>query len=145
MKGASRHIYLISEKHLIKGLRRLNLQKRSWDQKALVRDKRTQRRVLLKNMLQCCHSSCYEESATGELDYFSAYIRLREPDKSEDKAEGAEAGGRKGRGSDNESGGDQLPKSKASVRKEVDSDEYHNATEANLSIAKKGTQMQGNR
>ncbi|RZS06166.1 hypothetical protein BHM03_00036782 [Ensete ventricosum] len=25
---------------------------------------------------------------TGELDYFSAYIRLREPDKLEDKAEG---------------------------------------------------------
>ncbi|RWV81227.1 hypothetical protein GW17_00057372 [Ensete ventricosum] len=25
--------------------------------------------------------------ATGELDYFSAYIRLREPDKSEDKIE----------------------------------------------------------
>ncbi|RWW64653.1 hypothetical protein BHE74_00028091 [Ensete ventricosum] len=25
--------------------------------------------------------------AAGELDYFSAYIRLREPDKSEDKAE----------------------------------------------------------
>ncbi|RRT60753.1 hypothetical protein B296_00033858 [Ensete ventricosum] len=25
--------------------------------------------------------------ATGELDYFSAYIRLREPDKLEDKAE----------------------------------------------------------
>ncbi|RZS29235.1 hypothetical protein BHM03_00062946 [Ensete ventricosum] len=26
--------------------------------------------------------------AAGELDYFSAHIRLREPDKSEDKAEG---------------------------------------------------------
>ncbi|RRT35274.1 hypothetical protein B296_00038446 [Ensete ventricosum] len=26
--------------------------------------------------------------ATGELDYFSTYIRLRKPDKSEDKAEG---------------------------------------------------------
>ncbi|RWV81337.1 hypothetical protein GW17_00057252 [Ensete ventricosum] len=25
--------------------------------------------------------------AAGELDYFSAHIRLREPDKSEDKAE----------------------------------------------------------
>ncbi|RRT44686.1 hypothetical protein B296_00049794 [Ensete ventricosum] len=26
--------------------------------------------------------------ATGELDYFSAHIRLREPDKSEDKPKG---------------------------------------------------------
>ncbi|RWW71280.1 hypothetical protein BHE74_00021006 [Ensete ventricosum] len=48
--------------------------------------KRTQRRVLLKNMPQCCHSSCMI-GAAGELDYFSAHIRLREPGKSEDKAE----------------------------------------------------------
>ncbi|RWV96615.1 hypothetical protein GW17_00040657 [Ensete ventricosum] len=38
---------------------------------------------------------------------------------------GVEAGGRKGRGSDDESSGAQLPKSKASVRKEVDSEEHH--------------------
>ncbi|RRT56436.1 hypothetical protein B296_00004516 [Ensete ventricosum] len=30
----------------------------------------------------------YMIRAIGELDYFSIYIRLREPDKSEDKAEG---------------------------------------------------------
>ncbi|CAL9760218.1 unnamed protein product, partial [Musa acuminata subsp. burmannicoides] len=30
--------------------------KRSWVQKALARGKRTQRRELLKNMPQCCHS-----------------------------------------------------------------------------------------
>ncbi|RWW05450.1 hypothetical protein BHE74_00039421 [Ensete ventricosum] len=79
-----------------------------------------------------------------KLDCFSAHIRLREPGKSEDKAEGVEAGGRKGRGSDDESSGAQLPKSKASVRKEVDSEERYSAAEANLLIAKEGTQMQGN-
>ncbi|RWW12508.1 hypothetical protein GW17_00023823 [Ensete ventricosum] len=78
--------------------------------------------------------------AAGELDCFSALIRLREPDKSEDKAENVEAGGRKGRGSDDESGGAQLPKSKASIRKEVDSEERHSAIEADLSITKKRTQ-----
>ncbi|RWW07639.1 hypothetical protein GW17_00028974 [Ensete ventricosum] len=86
--------------------------------------------------------------AAGELNCFSAYFRLREPSKSKDKAEttehkGVEVGGRKGRGSDDESGGAQLPKSKASIRK-VDSKECHSAAEADLPIAKKGTQMQGN-
>ncbi|RWW01252.1 hypothetical protein GW17_00035726 [Ensete ventricosum] len=80
--------------------------------------------------------------ATGELDYFSAYIRLREPDKSEDKAEGVEVGGRNGRGSDDESRGAQLPKSKASIRKEVDSEKCHSVAEADLQIAKKGAQRQ---
>ncbi|RWV84828.1 hypothetical protein GW17_00053433 [Ensete ventricosum] len=90
-----------------------------------------------------------------ELDCFSAHIRLREPDKLEDKAEvtvclsinqeellgghsGVEAGGRKGRGSDDESSGAQLPKSKASVRKEVDSKEHHSAAKADLPIVKEG-------
>ncbi|RWW44319.1 hypothetical protein BHE74_00049923 [Ensete ventricosum] len=62
----------------------------------------------------------------GDLDDSSAYIRLRELDKSEDKAEkhkGVEASGRKGRESNDESKGAQLPKSKASIRKEVDSKE----------------------
>ncbi|RRT44378.1 hypothetical protein B296_00010294 [Ensete ventricosum] len=86
--------------------------------------------------------------AAGELDYFGAHIRLREPGKSEDKLKllgghnGVEAGGRKGRGSDDESSGAQLHKSKASVRKEVDSEEHHNAIEADLSIVKEGMQMQ---
>ncbi|RZS09261.1 hypothetical protein BHM03_00040322 [Ensete ventricosum] len=102
---------------------------------------------------------------TRELDCFSAHIRLREPDKSEDKAEwrrlcmgvavclsigqgkllrehrGVEEGDRKGRGSDNESRGAQLPKSKALVIKEVDSKECHSVAEADLLVAKKGTQM----
>ncbi|RZS17016.1 hypothetical protein BHM03_00049119 [Ensete ventricosum] len=89
--------------------------------------------------------------AVGELDCFSAHIRLREPGKSEDKAEellgghnGVEADGRKGRGSDDESSGAQLPKSKASVRKEVDSEDHHSATEADLPIPKEGMQMQVN-
>ncbi|RRT53569.1 hypothetical protein B296_00030837, partial [Ensete ventricosum] len=52
-----------------------------------------------------------------------------------------EAGGRKERGSDDESSGAQLPKSKASVRKEVDSEEHHSTAEVDLSITKEGTQM----
>ncbi|RRT53408.1 hypothetical protein B296_00016709 [Ensete ventricosum] len=58
---------------------------------------------------------------------------------------GVEAGGRKGRGSDDESSGAQLPKSKVFVRKEVDSEECHSAVEADLPIAKEGMKMQGNR
>ncbi|RWW60984.1 hypothetical protein BHE74_00031976 [Ensete ventricosum] len=57
---------------------------------------------------------------------------------------GVEAGGRKGRGSDDESSGAQLPKSKASIRKEMDSEEHHSAAEADLLIAKEGMQVQGN-
>ncbi|RRT48071.1 hypothetical protein B296_00034524 [Ensete ventricosum] len=57
---------------------------------------------------------------------------------------GVEAGGRKGRGSDDEYSGARLPKSKASVRNEVDSEEHHSAAEANLPIAKEGMKMQGN-
>ncbi|RRT35338.1 hypothetical protein B296_00058420 [Ensete ventricosum] len=49
-KGASRHMHLISEKHLTEGLRRLNLRRQSWDQKALAWGKRMYWRVLLKNM-----------------------------------------------------------------------------------------------
>ncbi|RRT36934.1 hypothetical protein B296_00036925 [Ensete ventricosum] len=79
--------------------------------------------------------------AAGELDCFSAHIRLRKPGRSEDKADSVEAGGRKGRGSDDESSGAQLPKSKASVRKEVDSEEHHSAVEADLPMAKEGMKM----
>ncbi|RZR75206.1 hypothetical protein BHM03_00051819, partial [Ensete ventricosum] len=77
--------------------------------------------------------------AARELDCFSVHIRLREPGKSEEKAEWLK-GARKRRrvqwGS--------VPKTKASVRKEVDSEEYHSAVEADLPIAKEGIQMQGN-
>ncbi|RWV92794.1 hypothetical protein GW17_00044799 [Ensete ventricosum] len=82
--------------------------------------------------------------SVGELDCFSAHIRLKEPDKSEDNADGVEAGGRKGQGSDDESSRAQLPKSKALVRKEVDSEEHHSAAKADLPIAKEGMQIQGN-
>ncbi|RZS02474.1 hypothetical protein BHM03_00032526 [Ensete ventricosum] len=58
--------------------------------------------------------------AARELDCFSAHIRLREPDKSKDKAD------------------------KASVRKEVDSEEHHSVAEEDLPIAKEGIQMQVN-
>ncbi|RWV79993.1 hypothetical protein GW17_00058795 [Ensete ventricosum] len=57
---------------------------------------------------------------------------------------GVEAGGQKGRGSDDESSGAQLTKSKASVRKAVDSEEHHSAAKADLPIAKEGMQMQVN-
>ncbi|RWW22233.1 hypothetical protein GW17_00013586 [Ensete ventricosum] len=52
----------------------------------------------------------------GELDCFSAHIRLRELGKSENKTEGVEAGGRKGRGSDDEFSGAQLPKRNSVVQ-----------------------------
>ncbi|RWW71214.1 hypothetical protein BHE74_00021055, partial [Ensete ventricosum] len=57
---------------------------------------------------------------------------------------GVEAGGRKGRGSNDESNGAQLPKNKASVRKEVDSEEHYSAVEADLPIAKEEMHMQDN-
>ncbi|RRT81388.1 hypothetical protein B296_00001880 [Ensete ventricosum] len=43
----------------------------------------------------------------------------------------------RGRGTD-ESSGAQLPKSKASIRKEVDSEEHHSAVEVDLPITKEG-------
>ncbi|RWW00089.1 hypothetical protein GW17_00036964 [Ensete ventricosum] len=77
--------------------------------------------------------------AAGELDCFSAHIRLREPASQRTKPSG-----RKGQGSDDESSGAQLLKSKASIRKEVDSEEHHSAAEVDLPIAKEGMQMQVN-
>ncbi|RRT78100.1 hypothetical protein B296_00008214 [Ensete ventricosum] len=47
-----------------------------------------------------------------------------------------EAGGQKGRGSDKESKGAQLPESKASIRMEVDLEECHSVVEADLPITK---------
>ncbi|RRT70194.1 hypothetical protein B296_00018137 [Ensete ventricosum] len=88
--------------------------------------------------------------ATGELDYFSAYILLREPVSQRTRPKllgehrGVEVDDRKGQGSDDESEGPQLPKSKALVRKEVDSKECHSVVEVDLPIAKKGMQIQGN-
>ncbi|RRT42067.1 hypothetical protein B296_00021559 [Ensete ventricosum] len=56
-----------------------------------------------------------------------------------------EAGDRKEQGNDDESSGAQLPKSKVSVRKEVDSEKHHSAAQEDLPITKEGMQMQGNR
>ncbi|RRT31383.1 hypothetical protein B296_00045938 [Ensete ventricosum] len=58
---------------------------------------------------------------------------------------GVEAGGQKGRGSDDESRGAQLHKNKALGIKEVDSKECHSVVEVDLPIMKKGTQMQDNK
>ncbi|RWW22604.1 hypothetical protein BHE74_00002117 [Ensete ventricosum] len=49
-----------------------------------------------------------------------------------------EASGRKGRGSDDEFSGAQLPKSKASIRNEMDSEVYHSTVEVDLPMARKG-------
>ncbi|RZR71578.1 hypothetical protein BHM03_00005930 [Ensete ventricosum] len=76
--------------------------------------------------------------AVEELDCFSAHIRLRELGELLGGHSGVEAGGRKGRGSNNESSGAQLPKSKALVRNEVDSVKHHSAAEVDLPIAKEG-------
>ncbi|RZS04061.1 hypothetical protein BHM03_00034333 [Ensete ventricosum] len=122
-KRASRHIHLVSNMHLTEELRRFNLRRRSWDPKALARGKRTQRRVLLKNMPQCCHSDCHEESENPE-------VLKQVVQRGEDVTTSPE--------------GLSYPKSKASVRKEVDSEECHSAAEADLPIAKKETQMQSN-
>ncbi|RRT47789.1 hypothetical protein B296_00039272 [Ensete ventricosum] len=51
---------------------------------------------------------------------------------------GVEAVGRKGRGSNDEPNGAQLPKNKVLVRKEMDSEECHSTIEADLPIARKG-------
>ncbi|RWW33530.1 hypothetical protein GW17_00001743 [Ensete ventricosum] len=74
--------------------------------------------------------------ATKELDYFSVYIRLRKPDKSEDKID-VEASGQKGRRSDDKSSGAQLPTNKASIRKNMNSEECHSAAEADLPMVRK--------
>ncbi|RRT48623.1 hypothetical protein B296_00010693, partial [Ensete ventricosum] len=81
--------------------------------------------------------------AARELDNFSTHIHLRELELLGGHS-GVEAGGRKGRESDDESSGAQLPKNKASVRKEVDSEEHHSDVESDLPIAKEGIQMQDN-
>ncbi|RWW03601.1 hypothetical protein GW17_00033222, partial [Ensete ventricosum] len=77
--------------------------------------------------------------AAGELDYFSAHIRLKELGKLEDKA-GWLKGARKRRrvqwGS--------ATQKQSTVRKEVNSEERHSTAEADLPIVKEGMHMQGN-
>ncbi|RWW55863.1 hypothetical protein BHE74_00037464 [Ensete ventricosum] len=96
-----------------------------------------QRRVFV------CASELALDESLGQQHMRAVYHRGRSP-KLLGGHSGVEAGGRKGRGSDDESSGAQLPKSKVSVIKEVDSEEHHNAVEADLPIVKKGIQMQGN-
>ncbi|RWW43070.1 hypothetical protein BHE74_00051309 [Ensete ventricosum] len=73
MKGALRHMHLISEKHLIEGLRP-QLAEAKLGSEGLS----TGQEDIEAGMIR----------AVGELNYFSAHIHLREPDKSEDKTEG---------------------------------------------------------
>ncbi|RWW65168.1 hypothetical protein BHE74_00027540 [Ensete ventricosum] len=112
-KRASRHMHLISEKYLTEELRRLNL-------------RRTESDPATKWRRPCMGVAIYLSIDQGEL---------LEEHKS------VEAGGRKVQGKDDESRGAQLPKSQAFVRMELDSEECHSAAEADLPIAKKGTQI----
>ncbi|RWV77007.1 hypothetical protein GW17_00062226 [Ensete ventricosum] len=101
-----------------------------------------QRRVFV------CVSELALDESLGHQHMRVVYHRGRSPSASTKLLgghSGVEAGGRKGRGSDDESSGAQLPKSKVSFRKEVDSEEHQNAAEADLPIAKEGIQMQGNK
>ncbi|RWV93801.1 hypothetical protein GW17_00043709 [Ensete ventricosum] len=93
-KGASRYMHLISEKHLTEELRRLNWLRRNWDQKALARDKRTQRR----NRIGASPTIGWRRPCMGVTICLS--IDQREL-LGEHK--GVEAGGRKRRGSNDES------------------------------------------
>ncbi|RZR93408.1 hypothetical protein BHM03_00021905 [Ensete ventricosum] len=90
---------------------------------------------------QHSHKAQRTERATRSLRIISNKKALARDKRTQ---RGVEAVGRKGRGSDDEFEGTQLPKSKASDRKEVDSEECHSAVEADLLTAKKGTQIQGN-
>ncbi|RWV86667.1 hypothetical protein GW17_00051408 [Ensete ventricosum] len=69
----------------------------------------------------------YDQSG-WRVGLLQCYIRLREPDKLEDKAEGKEA--------TTSPEGLSYPKAIASVRKEVDSEERHSTAEVDLPIAK---------
>ncbi|RRT34861.1 hypothetical protein B296_00043815 [Ensete ventricosum] len=83
--------------------------------------------------------------ATGELDCFSSHICLREPSESEDKVETARRTQvvlkqvvERDEEAMTSPVGLGYPKTKVSVRKEVDSEEHHSAVEADLPIVKEG-------
>ncbi|RWW86537.1 hypothetical protein BHE74_00004686 [Ensete ventricosum] len=147
-KGASRHMHLVSELHLIEELRCFNLQRRSWDQKALARDKRTQRWIVLVGIEAQdpddgapISAVCGLQELLGDglsWSYTSSCVtREWVGEELFGEHRGVEAVDGKERGNDDKSRGAQPPTSKASVRMEVDS-ECHDATEAGLPIAKKG-------
>ncbi|RRT58948.1 hypothetical protein B296_00044362 [Ensete ventricosum] len=102
-KGSSRHIYLISEKHLTEKLRRLNFRRRTAESPTSVNNMIARTAMDSRSECRGTVEACMIRVAR-ELDCLRAHIRLRDPDKSEDKIEGVEAGG-KGRGSDDESRG----------------------------------------
>ncbi|RZR99698.1 hypothetical protein BHM03_00029292 [Ensete ventricosum] len=79
-KGASRHMHFISEKQLTKELRRLNLWRQNWSQKALAQGKRMQRWILLKNMPQYCHSNYRKGSGVQRRLCWG--VEVQDPDNS---------------------------------------------------------------
>ncbi|RRT79442.1 hypothetical protein B296_00001590 [Ensete ventricosum] len=107
-----------------------------------------QRWVLLKNMQWRTYSSENRIGANSAIRWQRSCMRVAVYlfiDQGELLGHSSvKASGRKGQGSDNESSGAQLPKSKASVRKKVDSEEHQSAIEVNLPIEKEGIQMQSN-
>ncbi|RRT83512.1 hypothetical protein B296_00016789 [Ensete ventricosum] len=93
-------MHLISQKHLPEELRRLNFRRRSWGHKALARDDaETGSSTSVNNMTTKraidSMSECHGTTEAGltiikiaeESNCSIAYIRLREPNKSEDKTE----------------------------------------------------------
>ncbi|RZR74882.1 hypothetical protein BHM03_00045488 [Ensete ventricosum] len=90
--------------------------------------------VVRRRVFRVCASKLASYESLGHQHMGAVYHRGR---KLLGGHSGVEVGGRKGRGSDDESSGAQLPKTKASIRKE-DSEEHHNAAEADLPIAKEG-------
>ncbi|RZS26129.1 hypothetical protein BHM03_00059432 [Ensete ventricosum] len=95
----------------------------------------------VRRVFRVCVSKLASDESLGHQHMGAMYHRGR---KLLGGHNGVKVGGRKGRGSDDESSGAQLPNSKASVRKEVDLEEHHSAAEADLPITKEEIQMQGN-
>ncbi|RRT43457.1 hypothetical protein B296_00054696 [Ensete ventricosum] len=144
-KGASRHMHLISEKHLIEELRRLNLRRRNWGQKVLARGNRTRRYdqrydQSLYSLKEAKENKIGASSTTGWRRPCMRVAVCLSINQGELLIihRGVEASGQKGRENDNESRGTQLPKNQASVRMEADSKECYSIAEADLSIKKKG-------
>ncbi|RWW09279.1 hypothetical protein GW17_00027236 [Ensete ventricosum] len=102
-KGASRGIHLISEKHLTKELRQTQLAEAKLRSEGLnTRQEDIEADVIRRQHDTTDHGGIVRGNTTheispvrdlimrraiGELDCFKAHIRLREPDKSESKAE----------------------------------------------------------
>ncbi|RRT79324.1 hypothetical protein B296_00025542 [Ensete ventricosum] len=93
-----RGIYTLSQRSIDEETKTTQLDEVKLGSEGFNTGQEEQRPIILKNMPQCCHSSCHEESgavvivgmtgATKELDCSSAYSHLRELDKSKDTAKG---------------------------------------------------------